>query len=111
MASAQSETTERVNQLQIAEQTMQTYLQQKQNFQTQQLEVESALKELENTTDSYKIIGNIMVKSSKDDLVKELDSKLEMLSVRIKAIEKQEEKLKEKTEELQKEILSGIENK
>jgi prefoldin beta subunit len=102
---------EKINELQMAEQAMQSYLQQKQTFQAQQLEIESALKELGDSDEAYKIVGNIMVKSSSTDLKKELESKKELVSVRLKAIEKQENSLKEKTQKLQEDILKNMTKK
>ncbi len=99
----------KISQLQVLEQNFQSVLQQKQTFQTQKLEVEYALKELDNSKgDAYKIVGPIMVKSNKEDLKKDLDSKKEAIDVRMKAIGKQEEQLKEKVESLQKEIVGEI---
>ncbi|MFP4111557.1 MAG: prefoldin subunit beta [Candidatus Woesearchaeota archaeon] len=109
MPNVSQETQEKINELQMAEQTLQSYLNQKQAFQSQKLEIESALKELENTNSAYKIIGNIMIKNSKDDLKKDLDEKNERMSLRIKSIEKQENSLKEKTQAIQQDILKNIE--
>ena len=43
-----------------------------------------------------------------DDLKKDLGSEKEMLDLRIKTIEKQEDKLKERAQDLQKEIMKEI---
>ena len=59
------------------------------------LEVENAIIELKNTETAYKIVGNIMVSSTKDDLNAELKEKKELFEERIKTLEKQENKLKE----------------
>jgi len=72
------------------------------------MEIESALKELKNSEEAYKIIGNIMVSSKKPDLEKDLTSKKETLELRIKMLEKQEEKIKEKADKIQKEVLKEI---
>ena len=76
-----SDAQDKINELQVAEQALQSYLQQKQTFQAQKLEIGSALKELEDTDSAYKIVGNIMVKSSKDDLKKDLESKKELVEI------------------------------
>ena len=55
------ETEQKISQLQMFEQSLQGFLGQKQQFQMQLVEVESALGELENTEKAYKIVGNIMV--------------------------------------------------
>jgi len=81
---------------------------QKQSFQTQLTEIESALKELKNSEKAYKIVGNIMVSSKKLDLEKDLKSKKETVELRIKMLERQEEKIKEKADKIQKEVLKEI---
>ncbi|MFW6449528.1 MAG: prefoldin subunit beta [Nanoarchaeota archaeon] len=86
--------------LQMLEQNIQNYSRQRQQFELHLKEVESAIAELEDTDESYKIIGNIMVKSSKDKLKKELNDKKRAYDVRIKNLQEQEEKLKKKSDEL-----------
>ena len=103
------EVQQKIEKLQTIEQNMQQFLMQKQQFQTQLVEIESALKELEKTTDSYKIIGNIMVKTSKEELKKDLEGKKELVDLRIKTVEKQENKIKGSAEELRKEIMGKLE--
>jgi prefoldin beta subunit len=95
----------KVNQLGLLEQNMQNTNIQKQNFHLQLLEIESALKEMEDSPEVYKIVANIMVRGNKDTLRKELTEKKEMVELRIKTLEKQESKLREKASELQKEVL------
>ena len=106
------ETENKIAQLQMLEQNIQNFLVQKQTFQTQLIEVDNALEELDKSKDkSYKIIGAIMVAADKEDLKKELNSKKEILYLRIKSIEKQENQLKEKASSLQSEVLNQIKNK
>lgn len=104
-----NESQEKINRLSQLEQSAHQFLNQRQMIQTQILEIESALKELETSDNSYKIIGNIMVKSNKTDLNKELNSKKEMLEIRVKSIEKQEKLIKEKASALQKEVMANME--
>ena len=87
MAEVSKESEKKLSQLQMLEQSMQNLLMQKQQFQLQQVEIESALKELENVDEAYKIVGNIMVLSKKDDLKKDLSSKKEVMELRIKNME------------------------
>ena len=100
---------EKINQIQMIQQNMQNLSMQRQQFQIQETEIESALTELEKTDVSYKIIGNIMVKTGKEDLKTDLQEKHEMLKIRISTLEKQENKLREKAESLQQEVLKEIE--
>ena len=102
------ETEQKIGQLQMFEQSLQNFLGQKQQFQVQLVEVESALNELENTEKAYKIVGNIMVESDKNELKADLNSRKEMLELRIKTMEKQEFQVREKASKLQSEILKKI---
>ena len=102
------ETEQKIGQLQMFEQSLQTFLGQKQQFQVQLVEVESALGELESTNKAYKIIGNIMVENDKNELKADLQSKKEMLELRIKTMEKQESQVRERASKLQSEILKKI---
>jgi prefoldin beta subunit len=105
------EVQEKIGQIQLIQQNLENFSMQRQQLQLQQTEIETALSEMENSNTIYKIIGNIMILTNKDKLRKELEEKKEMLSIRINTIEKQEEKLRLKIEELQKEIMKGLEQK
>ena len=78
---------------------------QKQQLQIQLSEIESALDELKDTKKAYKIVANIMVESKREDLESDLKNKKEMADLRIKNFEKQEEKIREKIQTIQKEVL------
>ena len=81
---------------------------QKQQFQNQLTELNSALEEMDSSNKVYKIVGNIMVASEKPDLKKELEEKKDFLSLRIKSFEKQEKKLRENAEQLQKSVMENM---
>jgi prefoldin beta subunit len=85
---------------------------QKQAFQLELSEVENAVEELSKTSEkeAYKIVGNIMVKSSKDGLLKDLKQKKDLISVRMKSITAQEKELEENAEDLRKKVLSKLKN-
>ncbi len=108
MAELSKETEQEIAQLQLYEQSLQNILMQKQQFQSQSLEIDSALKELEATKEAYKIVGNIMVASKKEDLKKDLESKKETIALRIKTMEKQENQIREKAKKLQEEVSKKI---
>tara|TARA_Y100000310_G_scaffold248747_1_gene254671 strand:- start:2683 stop:3003 length:321 start_codon:yes stop_codon:yes gene_type:complete len=101
----------KVQKLQLLEQNAQQLLAQRQQFQQSLLELESALGELDKTKEAYKIIGNIMVATEKEDLKKDLAQKKESMELRIKTLEKQETEVKEKAKKLQEEVLKELEKK
>lgn len=102
------ETQESISKLQLIEQNVQQLLLQKQQFQAQLFELESALKEIEKTDESYKIVGNVMIKADKAALKAELLSKKEIVDLRLKNLDKQEKQLKDKAEALQKEVMGKL---
>lgn len=102
------DTETKIARLQMLEQNLQNLSMQKQTFQTQLLEIENALNELSNVKEAYKIVGQIMIASKKEDLKKELDNKKEILDLRIKSLDKQEKDLKDRASGLQSEILKVL---
>ena len=107
----EKETQQKIAQLQTIEQSMQAFLMQKQQLQTQLLETESALKELDKTDKAYKIVGNLMISSDKETLKQELEEKRKTAEIRIKALEKQEKTIKEKAATIQKEVMDKLKEK
>lgn len=107
----QNDTQSKINDLQLFEQNLQNISTQKQQFQSQLFEIDSALSEIKSSTDSYKIIGNVMVKTDSKKLSIDLNEKKEMMSVRIKTLEKQEKTLSEKAIQLQKEVMAEMQPK
>jgi prefoldin beta subunit len=89
--------------LQTFQQQMQTVLIQKESLNIQSIEMDKALEELKKATteDVYKAVGPILIKSTKKDLEKELDEKKETIDLRLKSLQKQEDRLKEKLKESQ----------
>ncbi|MBT3720627.1 prefoldin subunit beta [archaeon] len=102
------ETKEKIEQLQNLEQNINNLIAQKQQFQSSSLEVENALSQIDDTKQIFRIIGNIMVASNKQLVNKELQEKKELLDLRLKTMDKQEEKLRSQAEEIQKEVLKEM---
>jgi len=102
------ETENKIKEMQLIDQNLQHVLMQKQSFQTQLLELDSALEEIETTSEQYKIVGSIMVKSEKEALKKDLKSKKEIFELRLKNLDKQEIQFKENASHLQNELLQEL---
>ena len=103
------ETESQIKELQIIEQSMQSILMQKQAFQLELSEVENAITELGKTNDEvFKIVGNIMIKYSKENLSKELNQKKDLILLRLKSLDSQEKDLESSSENLRKTVLSKI---
>ena len=99
---------EKVQQIQILQQNLQQLGMQKQQVQSQLIESESAIKELESTSQAYKIVGKIMIASNKEDLIKDLEEKKQTNEARLKTFVEQENNLKQTVESLQQEIVSEM---
>ncbi|MEM0340178.1 MAG: prefoldin subunit beta [Acidilobaceae archaeon] len=69
-------------------------------------EVLSRVSELPDDVELYKIVGHIMVRTSKNVLVDELKNKKEELEIRLKAVKTQEEYLKKEVDRLAGELRS-----
>lgn len=109
MSDMNKETQQKIAQLQMMEQNIQTFMNQRQNFQAQQLEIDNALKELESSKgDCYKMVGSIMIATEKEKLKKDLQSRKEVVELRLKNIKKQEDSIKEKAEKLQSEVIKEL---
>ncbi|MFH1770728.1 MAG: prefoldin subunit [archaeon] len=104
-------TEEKIAELQMIEQSMQRFLNQKQQFQTQIVEVDNALKELSGAKQAHRIIGNIMVEVDKKKLESDLKSKKEIQELRLKSIEKQEQDIRKKADDIQKEVMKELNRK
>ena len=103
------DTEKKIQQFQIIEQQLDNIILQKQNFQVQLAENENASVELEKSSKTpYKIIGTIMVSSERNSLLKDLKESREIIELRLKTLEKQENNLKEKAESLQKDLMEEL---
>ena len=103
------ETTKKIQELQILEQSLQNILLQKQAFQMELNETSMALEEMKTAEkEIYKIVGQIMFKTSKDEVEKDLKSKKEILELRFKSLEKQENSLKDEVKNSRAEIMQKL---
>lgn len=103
------ETQEQLQELQIVEQNLQNFLLQKQAFQLELNETESAAEETKKSEDDiYKILGSIMIKAKKADVLKDMEEKKEILKLRLKSIDNQERILSEKLEKLRQKLEEKI---
>lgn len=100
-----------IEQLQIVEQSLSSAMQQKQFYQKQVLEMENALLELQSTSESYVIVGTVMIKKPVMDITKQLLEKKDVFSLRVESLEKKELALREQAKQIQESILLQEKNK
>lgn len=98
----------KINQLQLLQQNLQNIAAQKQQYENQLIELDSALTELSTTDKAYKIVGKLMIASSQEKLKKELEEKKEVVKMRLHHFTKQEDKLKQSLEEAQQHLIAEM---
>ena len=104
-----NETKEKIQEMQMYEQNFQNLMVQKQAFQIELSEVENALSEISKSKDDvFKMIGQIMIKADREKIEKELKQKKDLLSLRLKSIEKQESELTKEIEELKEDVMKHL---
>jgi len=100
-----------IQQYQMTQQQLQMVMNQKMQSTMQMKETKDALEELRTAaagTDVFKSIGRILVKAEIGDLKKTLSDDAETFDVRVKSLEKQEKRLKEKMTEMEKTLMPKI---
>jgi prefoldin beta subunit len=103
------EAAKKIQELQILEQTVQNVLMQRQAFLLELNETNLALEELKTAgNEVYKIVGQLMLKTSKEESEKDLKSKKEILELKNKNLERQEAGFRDKISKLRDEILENI---
>jgi len=88
---------EHLARLQQTQQNFQSIMMQKQQLESEKLEIEKALEELKKAGDdesAFKHAGTIMIKSNKKDLIDELEEHVELAKTKASLLVKQEERLK-----------------
>ena len=95
-------------QAQTFQQQLQSIIYQKETLSLQLSEAKRAIEELEKTKETtvYKITGPILIKVAKKEVISELNEKEESANLRIKALEKNEMKIKDKLNEISEELSS-----
>ena len=101
----------KINHLQLLQQNLQNISAQKQQYENQLVELDSALTELLTTEKAYKIVGKLMIASSSQKLIKELQEKKEVAQLRLRNFTKQEEHFKRSVEEAQQHVVAEMEKK
>lgn len=103
---------EKIQEIQLIDQSIQNILLQKQAFQIELSETASALNELDSAGEEiFKIIGNLMIKTDKVKTREDLENKKKFIELRIKTLEKQEESLSQRLEKLREEFLKNSKRK
>ncbi|MGY5144663.1 MAG: prefoldin subunit beta [Candidatus Nitrosopumilus sp. bin_32a] len=93
---------EQLMKMQQSQQNLQSIMTQKQHLDIEKAETEKALEELRKVADGdtvFKQAGTILIKSKKQELIDELEERIELTKTRSTVLEKQETRLKETLKE------------
>ncbi len=104
---------EQIMKMQQAQQSLQSILVQKQQLEMEQIDSEKAIEELKKASDDetvYKHSGSILIKSTKKDLIAELEERKELANTRTVVLAKQEARVKESIKEQETKINEMIKN-
>jgi prefoldin beta subunit len=98
---------EQIMKMQQSQQNLQSVMTQKQHLDIEKAETEKALEELKKVADGdavFKQAGTVLIKSKKQELIDELEERIEMTKTRATVLEKQETRLKESLKEQETKI-------
>ena len=103
---------DKIKRMQFLEQNLQSIMMQKQSFQMELNEVLSSISEVEKSEeDVYKMIGQIMIKSKKEEVLEELKTKEKLISSRIDFLVKEENKFNGQLKDIRNEMIQSISQK
>ncbi|MFA0822125.1 MAG: prefoldin subunit beta [Methanomethylovorans sp.] len=100
-----------IAQLQQVQQQAQSLAIQKSQMETLQKESELALEEVEKLSDDaviYRTVGDLQIKSDKQETVSKLKEKIETLSLRLQSISRQEERISKRFTQLQEQLQQSM---
>jgi len=98
---------EQIAKIQQTQQNLQVILAQKQQIEMERIETEKALEELKKAKEDeivYKHAGSILIKSTKNDLISDLEERKELTNTRDTVLSKQEQRIKESLKEQENKI-------
>ncbi|MEM4295354.1 MAG: prefoldin subunit beta [Candidatus Anstonellales archaeon] len=94
------------------EKQLEAVMGQRYQLETQREELTTALKLIEKTSEEvYKSSGGILVKVSREEAIKDIKDKLELIEVRLKTLKDQEDGLKNKLERLMKKLQEELKHR
>jgi len=101
-----------MHEMQVLEQSLQQVLMEKQALEVDLNEAVNALEEVRKTKDDvYQVLGNIMIKVRKEEVIKNLEERNKLSGLRIKSIENQEKTIQSRIESLRKDLTKLISEK
>ena len=110
LANLDSETQQQIQELQMMEQQFQQLLMQKNAFSMEANDTDLIIREVEKTEDEvFRIVGNqVVIKSSKEKILEDMQKKKELIDQRMEAIDLQEKEFSEKMESTREIVMKKI---
>ncbi len=93
---------EQVMKMQQSQQNLQSVMTQRQHLEMEKAETTKALEELKRASDDdtvFKHVGTVMIRSTRKDLIDDLEERQMMANTRMTVLEKQETRLKDSLRE------------
>ncbi|MFP4655522.1 MAG: prefoldin subunit beta [Methanohalobium sp.] len=100
-----------MSQLQQLQQQAQSLAVQKNQVESSQKATETALEELKNLPEDatvYRTVGNLQIKTTRDDAIEKLEEQKENLSLRLQSINRQEERISKRFKQLQEQLQQSM---
>ncbi len=97
--------------LQQLQQSLGVLLAEKQRVETELAEINNALEELNKSDDNivvFKAVGPVLVQTTKDKMLAELNERRELADTRLKVLERQEARTRSQLDTLQKEVQRAL---
>tara|TARA_Y100000031_G_scaffold123286_1_gene138552 strand:+ start:189 stop:530 length:342 start_codon:yes stop_codon:yes gene_type:complete len=102
---------EKLNELNVLQQRLSIFTQQRQQLELSNAEITTSAEEVSKAKGKvYSLTGNVILEKDAKTLTKELETQKTKISKHLKTIGTQEEKLKNKALELQKEVTEGLQD-
>jgi prefoldin beta subunit len=98
---------EQVSRLQQLQQNLQAIMMQKQQVELEIVETDRALEEIKKAGEEdviYKSAGPLLIKSKRENIIKELEEKKELSNTRVMVLTKQETRVKDNLKEVENKI-------
>jgi prefoldin beta subunit len=110
LANLDEDTQRKIQELQMLEQSFQQLLMQKNAFSMESNETDFIIKEVEKTEGEVsRIIGNqVVIKSTKEAILEDMQNKKKLIETRMKTIDEQEKEFSEKIESIRTEVMKKI---
>lgn len=104
------DTQRKIQELQMLEQSFQQLLMQKNAFSSESTETDHIIAEVNKSEGEIsRIIGNqVVIKSTKEKILEDMENKKKLLDTRMKTIDEQEKEFSEKIESIRDEVMKKI---